>query len=100
MKQAYDKNRRPIRVHDVLKVFHFIGPRRKRYYMYKQVADIRETMSGRTFLVINHLEQGETPYHLFVKDDPVFNDYEIVQGYEGGPFEQRKKLREEKERMR
>ncbi len=30
-----DKNGRPIEEFDVLKVFHFIGPRRKKFYMYK-----------------------------------------------------------------
>jgi len=35
--ETCDKNRRPLRVGDVLKVFHFTGARRKKHYMYKQI---------------------------------------------------------------
>lgn len=34
-KEVKDKNGIPIEEFDVLKVFHFIGVRRKKYYMYK-----------------------------------------------------------------
>lgn len=37
MAETCDRNRRPIRVGDVLKVFHFTGARRKKHFMYKQV---------------------------------------------------------------
>ena len=35
--ETCDKHRRPLRVGDVLKVFHYTGARRKKYYMYKQI---------------------------------------------------------------
>ena len=41
-----DKNGREIEHGDVLKVFHFIGPRRKRFYMYKVAIEIDGKMWG------------------------------------------------------
>ena len=35
--ETCDKYHRPLRVGDVLKVFHFVGARRKKHYMYKQI---------------------------------------------------------------
>lgn len=37
MRQIKDQKNKPIKEHDVLKVFHFVGARKKRYYMYKHV---------------------------------------------------------------
>lgn len=102
MSKLYDKNRREIMVGDVLKVFHFTGARRKRYYMYKQVK------------CVTHLGENKLPYleidHLGVKEEVywerangrVLDNYEIVQGFSGGfgedgnvSFEDRPKLQED-----
>ncbi len=52
----YDKNGRPLLIGDVLKVFHFIGARRKKHYMYKQVDSIELLGKNKVpFFRINHL---------------------------------------------
>lgn len=88
MTETCDKNRRPIRVGDVLKVFHFTGARRKKHYMYKQVTRTQWLggYGGRPkvlFFFVSHLSlKPET-----VKDDGGYwlgmheglkSDYEIV----------------------
>lgn len=72
---VYDKNRRPILEHDVLKVFHFIGARRKRYYMYKIAG---KYVCGR--LIIHHLPQFKGQYS-FKADGQILEQIEIVEGY-------------------
>lgn len=81
----YDKNHRPIEVGDVLKVFHFIGKRNKKYYMYKYVYDKVTYPAGHTLYHILHLDSNpekllESRYYLKDEDELVLEDYEIVQG--------------------
>ncbi len=80
MANLYDKNGRQIMRGDVLKVFHFVGARRKRHYMYKQALDT--VMLGKTspapYLAISHLEMDGEHYHER-EDGRVLRDYEIVQ---------------------
>lgn len=81
---TYDKNGRPIKVGDVLKVFHFIGARRKRHYMYKHVVDTRPSNGGGEFLVISHLnlkplDGSDAGYWIF-QEGQIDHDIEIVQG--------------------
>lgn len=95
MKNVYDKRGIPIRVGDVLKVFHFIGPRKKRYYMYKHVISEETVGNGTRFFKLSHLNlRDESYYHLRAKDQTE-DDFEIVQGYAGvGPglsYEDRKR---------
>ena len=83
-----DKTGRKIVPGDVLKVFHFIGARRKRHYMYKQAIEYRpHPNSAHGYLKISHLSNvggvgsdtiGET-YYLELADGRVLTDYEIVQ---------------------
>ena len=81
---AYDKRGIPIHVGDVLKVFHFIGPRKKRYYMYKHVVSEENAKSGNRFLLISHLhEPGTTGTYNMLARDHVDEAIEIVQGYAG-----------------
>lgn len=78
---ARDKHGRNIEPGDVLKVFHFIGARGKRYYMYQQALRYEK---GR--LIISHLnriDDGE-PWEIgknyySVGEDERLRDYEIVQ---------------------
>lgn len=81
---AYDKNGRPIKVGDVLKVFHFIGARRKRHYMYKHVVGTRPSKDGGEFLVISHLNlkplDGRDAGYWIFQEGHTDRDIEIVQG--------------------
>ena len=81
-----DKNGREIMVGDTLKIFHFIGPRLKKYYMYKFV---KRTVNDR-LLEISHLDIGEKTY-LLELDGNQHDNIEIVQGYgdNGTHFEDR-----------
>lgn len=95
-----DKHGREIKPGDVLKVWHFIGRRRKVNYMYKWV--LREERLGKNqtpFLRVSHLSTGnvEDGYWL-QKDGSKHDEYEIVAGYGGGiskddydPFDARPK---------
>lgn len=93
-----DKHGREIKPGDVLKVWHFIGRRRKVHYMYKWV--LREERLGKNqtqFLRVSHLTTGnvEDAYWL-QKDGSKLEEYEIVAGFgvrnkngDFDPFEER-----------
>jgi hypothetical protein len=69
-----DKNGIPIEECDILKVFHFIGARKKKYYMYK-MAILRD---GKLYGAHLNSLTLKPNYPLWTKDyDP--KDYEIVQ---------------------
>lgn len=95
MANVYDKNRIPIEIGDILKVFHFTGARRKRHYMYKQ-ALTHQTFGGEPFLVVSHLNfvdaisEKDGPYVLPL-DESVLSDYEIVQSIKCDHEDRKKK---------
>ncbi len=73
----FDKAGNQIKEFDVLKVFHFIGARRKRHYMYKLV---RRDDKGR--MAIMHLTASDepmVPMMAVTNKDGVFEEAEIVQ---------------------
>lgn len=87
--ETCDKNNRPIRVGDVLKVFHFTGARRKKHFMYKQV--VRTQWLGgyggtpkTLYFFISHLNlkaasvEEDGGYWLGVSEGRL-SEYEIVQ---------------------
>jgi len=80
-----DCNGRPILVGDVLKVFHFIGARRKRHFMFKQVVGTCNLgTKARSYLVVSHLNlkdarEADGGYYL-LRDGSQHEDTEIVQG--------------------
>lgn len=79
--EIYDKNRRPIHVGDVLKVFHYVRARnRKRMYMYKQAVRFGKIRPNGThdYLHISHLGLDGHCYYEF-PDGRVLADVEIVQ---------------------
>lgn len=85
MTALYDKNGIPIERGDVVKVFHFVGARRKRHFMYHQCLGVREIGAASTpYLAFSHLNfiedhlKRDGPY-LERPDDRVLKDYEIVQ---------------------
>jgi hypothetical protein len=88
---VYDKNRIPILPGDTLKVFHFTGRRRQKFFMYKYVKAVH---TSRKALEVMHLSLDGGSYWLRL-DGLIHTDIEIVQGYEGvergGSFMDRKK---------
>lgn len=83
---CYDKRGIPIERGDIVKVFHFVGTRRKRHYMFKQCLGLNRYPSSPDgwqavfFSHLNFLEIGDRrdgPYH----ETPGENlpHYEIVQ---------------------
>lgn len=80
----YDKRGIPMERGDVVKVFHFIGARRKRHYMYKQCLGFATYPNGtQEYLFFSHLNFNDNigssngPYHERA-DGRVMTDYEIV----------------------
>lgn len=79
MASLYDKNGMIIHVGDVLKVFHFIGSRRKKHYMYKQpIAIVELGQDKNLYLKISHLDMSND-YYWELLDGRTLKDYEIVQ---------------------
>lgn len=82
---AFDKHGIPIERGDIVKVFHFVGARGKRHFMYKQCLGLDRYPSspeGWQKVFFSHLNFCEIddrngPYHV----DPgeFLDDYEIVQ---------------------
>ena len=80
-----DKHGREFMIGDVLKVFHFIGPRRKRFFMYKQIVGTR-MLGGAggshrtTYFEVSHLNlDGDDPYYIGINEGKQPH-YEIIQG--------------------
>lgn len=79
-----DKRGIPIERGDIVKVFHFIGARRKRHYMYKQCLGIGTYRCGSTeYMFFSHLNfvddhgSSDGPYHERLGQK--LDHYEIVQ---------------------
>lgn len=82
---CFDKHGIPIERGDIVKVFHFVGARRKRHYMYKQCLGLSRYPSSPDgwqkvfFSHLNFREIGDDdgPYH----EEPgkVLVGYEIIQ---------------------
>ena len=79
----YDKNGLPIRQGDIVKMFHFIGARGKRHYMYKQAGEtvILGKAKPEPFMRFSHLDLTDA-YFVEILDDRKRDDFEIVQGVE------------------
>lgn len=79
-----DKNGREILVGDVVKVFHFVGARRKRYYMYKWVKE--RVMLGKEkqypAFKMSHLTAGNVDDSYYeMLNGRKLEGVEIIQGY-------------------
>ncbi len=79
----YDKNGYQIHKGDVLKVFHFIGRRNKKYYMYKVVTEDAERLyaTNVTSLILDPVR----PHRCRLEALGNKEDIEIVQGSGPGP---------------
>lgn len=90
---VFDKNGYPIKIGDLLKVFSFVGSRRKKYFMYKLVTE----KNGKLYAVaahevVNKGVQGSTGYFLSLQDGVHLEQVEIVEGYfDGVHYEDRPK---------
>lgn len=82
-REAFDQNGIPFALGDVVKVFHFVGARRKRHYMYKQVVGERVWPSGYRCWLFSHLNlkpaEGPDGGFYVARDGRHHRDYEIVQ---------------------
>lgn len=86
--KVYDKTGREICVGDVVKVFHFIGARSKRHYMYKQAVAVRSLPeSGLPVVDFSHLNLSAETYHEWANDN-ILPHYEIIQSVDAN-FEDR-----------
>lgn len=89
-----DKNSRPILVGDILKVFHFIGARRKKYFMYKQVVGFQPYHPNKFYQVshlnMKNMDDNDSNYPIML-DGKRLDDVEIVQGA-FDDHEERKKI--------
>lgn len=83
---AYDRTGREIMLGDVLKVFHFVGARKKRHYMFKQVVAERRLGGGNPYWFVSHLSLNAAGYHL-PRDGRCHSDIEIVQSVDARFFE-------------
>lgn len=89
--------------YDIIKVFHFIGARNKKHYMYKQITDNVRFLGKNSdipYREISHLSApSENIYnkgcYLLLLDGSRYGDYEIVQGYglDGIEFTDREKIK-------
>ncbi len=90
MSKVFDKTGREIMVGDVLKVYHFTEPsRRKKHFMYKQATSKGAFRDGTPILRISHLDLSDDHYTI-VCDDTRLSDHEIVQSIDCA-FEERKR---------
>lgn len=85
MGTVYDKRGIPIERGDIVKVFHFIGARRKRHYMYKQCLgpQLLHPSHDKPYIMFSHLnfvsERGQSDGPYPERLGRRLNDYEIVQ---------------------
>lgn len=107
MTQTHDKNRRPFRVGDVLKVYHYTAAlRREKCYMYKQIIGTKvlggtPLLCGHStppveYFVVSHLTLDHNEHYYIAMDRGMLADYEIVQGTDLYPehFKTREKVME------
>lgn len=85
-----DKHGRRVQPGDVVKVFHFIGARRKKHYMYKTIV---ETQQG--VLAACSSELGTKPFPHTCQLSAL-GDFEIVQGF-NPDFDSKERLRNQNE---
>lgn len=84
MSEIYDEQGVPMRVGDVVKVYHFTAAlRRKKHYMYKQVVRSWAFRDGTPALDLSHLDMTGETYTLHASDGGLMAGHEIVQSANG-----------------
>lgn len=97
--QLYDKHGIPFERGDIVKVFHFVGARGKRNYMYKQCLgpEMLHPSHEKPYMMFSHLNfvtdrhVRDGPYHETI-DGRKLTDYEIVQSIKCDHEERKKKM--------
>jgi len=80
-KPYYDQNGKEIKEYSLLKMYHFTGARRKRYYMYKWVK-IKKYIGAGEHYICEHLDGSNSWFSLRSIADPetrIINSCEIIQ---------------------
>lgn len=80
----FDKHGKEIKEFAVLKVFHFIGARRKKHYMYKWVR-LKEWDGKKYWIAIHLTSDRDTDYYNLracANKERILTDTEIVQQYD------------------
>jgi hypothetical protein len=95
-----DKKYIPIREGDLVKVFHFIGARKKKYFMYKLIHKIDGRWYGAHVHKIPELGLSLNNSYALPRSSTHLEDYEIVDGYHGEHFEERRKLKPQPPKQR
>ena len=72
-----DKYGREIMRGDIVKVYHYTGARRKRYYIYKQALGVKTWPSGTGRMMFSHLDFDADGHYY--EDLKKLRYYEIVQ---------------------
>lgn len=91
-----DKKGRKLELGDILKIYHFTGARRKKFYIYKQViSEVSKFNNDKSFFLISHLSfpDRDASYHL-LKDNLIHEEIEIIQSKSQVDFEDRIKYKQ------
>lgn len=88
--ECFDKNGIPIYPGDLLRTFHFTGPRRKKFFLY-HVAVFDRDASAMRMVPVNHLEPTKRDHPDSRGGNPLLSDdlasvAEIIQGYGPLPY--------------
>lgn len=91
-KYPLDKKGIEILPGDLVKVFHFIGPRNKKYFMYKIIHEVDGHLAAAHVhrIYIEGL-QWKNSYSLELYRGKQLESYEIIEGYNGLRFDERPK---------
>lgn len=92
MTTLLDKNNRQIMPGDVVKVFHFIGARNKKHYMYKIIHELDGHLYGAHAHNVHKDGISLGNSYALPRESCRLDDYEIVEGYGAGPYDTRPKL--------
>jgi hypothetical protein len=93
----FDKRGIPIERGDIVRVFHFTGARRRRYYMYKQHTGIKLIGPEKSspYVRFGHLnlrgDDDHDGYYLERPDGRILHSYEIVQSIKNDHEERSRK---------
>jgi len=91
---VYDKYNVAFKQFDLIKVYHFTGVRRKKYYMYKHVLGFCPR-SNESRIILSHLDGKPESYYTLALKGQILTDYEIIQSALADEDERRKVAKNE-----